>query len=171
MPESESSIKCIVNCDANNFRFNDVRQILSCRESLFSTLGTNMSLLSSLHVRAGTVRNMESESLVASSAICRKHGALPEALASVTYLSDIVPDCKSVGLDIEAVAMHEVANVLWEQGEAEISIRMREHLIQHTNFDSQKTDLSKSVLQARLVRDCSVASKASALILVGSSSG
>lgn len=114
---------------------------------------------------------MESESLVTSSSICRKHGALPEALASVTYLSDIVPECKSVGLDIEAIAMHEVANVLWEQGEAEISIRMREHLIQHTDFDSQKTDLSKSVLQARLVRDRIIASRSSTLTFVGTSFG
>jgi ataxia telangiectasia mutated family protein len=95
---------------------------------------------------------MEVEALVSSSTICRKHGALQESLASVTYLSDIVPDCKSVGLDIEATAQHEVADVLWEQGETEISIRMRQHLIDHADFSSQNTDLSLPVLLARLVR-------------------
>ena len=60
-------------------------------------------------------------------------------------------DCKSVGLDIEATAQHEVANVLWEQGETEISIRMRQHLIDHADFDSQSGDLSLPVLLARLV--------------------
>jgi ataxia telangiectasia mutated family protein len=44
-----------------------------------------------------------------------------------------------------------VANVLWDQGEAEISIRMRQHLIDHADFDSQNTDLSLPVLLARLV--------------------
>lgn len=95
---------------------------------------------------------MEVEALISSSTICRRHGALQESLASVTYLSDIVSDCKSVGLDIEATAQHEVANVLWDQGEAEISIRMRQHLIEHADFDSQSTDLSLPVLLARLVR-------------------
>lgn len=131
--------------------FNDVRQLLSCRETLFNVLGSNSIVIDSLHARTGTIRNMEVESLVSSSAICRRHGALQESLASVTYLSDIVQDCKAVGLDIEAVAQHEVANVLWEQGESEISIRMRQYLIDHADFDSQNTDLSLPVLLARLV--------------------
>jgi ataxia telangiectasia mutated family protein len=94
---------------------------------------------------------MEAEALVSSSTVCRKHGALQESLASVTYLSDIVPKCKAVGLDIEATAQQEVANVLWEQGETDISIRMRQHLIDHADFDSQNIDLSLPVLLARLV--------------------
>jgi serine-protein kinase ATM len=128
-----------------------VRHLLSCRETLFTVLSSNPALVDALHVRTGTVRNMEVEALVSSSTISRKHGALQESLASVTYLSDIVPDCKSVGLDIDATAQHEVANVLWEQGETEISIGMRQHLIEHANFDSQDTSLSLPVLLARLV--------------------
>jgi ataxia telangiectasia mutated family protein len=133
-------------------RFNDVRQLLSCRETLFNVLGSNVALVDSLHTRTATVRGMEAEALVSSSSLCRKHGALQESLASVTYLSDIVPECKAIGLDIEATAQHEVANVLWEQGETEISIRMRQHLIDHADFDSQNVDLSLPVLLARLVR-------------------
>jgi ataxia telangiectasia mutated family protein len=133
-------------------RFRDVRQLLSCRETLFNVISTNSALVDALHARTGTLRNMEVEALVSSSTICRKHGALQESLASVTYLSDIVPDCKSVGLDIEATAQHEVANVLWEQGETDISIRMRQHLIEHADFNSQNIDLSLPVLLARLVR-------------------
>jgi ataxia telangiectasia mutated family protein len=94
---------------------------------------------------------MEVEALVSSSSICRRHDALQESLASVTYLSDLVPKCKGVGLDIEATAQHEVANVLWEQGETEISIRMRQHLIDHARFDTQNIDLSLPVLLAKLV--------------------
>lgn len=94
---------------------------------------------------------MEAEALVSSSSVCRKHGALQESLASATYLSDIVSECRAIGLDIEATAQHEVANVLWEQGETEISIRMRQHLIDHADFDSQNVDLSLPVLLARLV--------------------
>jgi len=97
---------------------------------------------------------MEVEALVSSSTIFRKHGALQESLASVTYLSDIVKQCKSVGLDIEATAQHEVASVLWEQGEVETSIRMRQHLIDNANFDSQVSDISLPVLLAKLVNIC-----------------
>jgi len=132
-------------------RFNDVRQLLSCRETLFKVLSSNVALVDSLHTRTATIRGMEAEALVSSSSVCRKHGALQESLASVTYLSDIVPECKAIGLDIEATAQHEVANVLWEQGETEISIRMRQHLIDHADFDSQNADLSLPVLLARLV--------------------
>lgn len=94
---------------------------------------------------------MEVEALVSSSSISRRHGALQESLASVTYLSDIVQQCKTVGLDIEATAQHEVASVLWDQGEAETSIRMRQYLIDHANFDSQASDISLPVLLAKLV--------------------
>jgi ataxia telangiectasia mutated family protein len=132
-------------------RFEDVRQLLSCRETLFSILSTNASLLEELRVSIGSIRSMETEALIASSAICRKHGALQESLASVTYLSDLVPECKAIGLDIEAAAQHEVASVLWEQGEAETSIRMRQHLIDHANLDSQDTNISLPVLLAKLV--------------------
>jgi len=40
---------------------------------------------------------------------------------------------------------------LWEQGEAETSIRMRQHLIEHANLDSQDTNISLPVLLAKLV--------------------
>ncbi|PSN65950.1 hypothetical protein BS50DRAFT_677267 [Corynespora cassiicola Philippines] len=130
--------------------FDDVRQLLSCRETLFGVLSTNLPLLESLRVRRGLVRQMEVESLILSSTICRKHGALQESLASVTYLSDIVQHCKSMGLDIETTAQHEVASVLWDQGEAETSIRMRQNLIEHATFDSQATEISLPVLLAKL---------------------
>lgn len=133
-------------------RFTDVRQLLSCRETLFNVLSTNTAIIESLHTRTATIRNMEVEALVSSSSISRRHGAIQESLASVTYLSDIVPKCKSAGLDIEATAQHEVANVLWEQGETDTSIRMRQNLIDHANFDSQSVELSLPVLLARLVR-------------------
>jgi ataxia telangiectasia mutated family protein len=97
---------------------------------------------------------MEVEALVSSSSISRRHGAIQESLASVTYLSDIVPRCKSAGLDIEATAQHEVANVLWEQGETDTSIRMRQNLINYASFDSQSVELSLPVLLAKLVSTC-----------------
>ena len=128
-----------------------MRQILSCRETLFNVISSNAILVDSLRARTATIRGMEVEALVSSSTVCRKHGALQESLASVTYLSDIVTDCKSTGLDIEATAQHEVANVLWDQGETEISIRMRQHLIDNADFNSQNVDLSLPVLLARLV--------------------
>lgn len=95
---------------------------------------------------------MEVEALISSSSISRRHGAIEDSLASVTYLSDIVPRCKSAGLDIEATAQHEVANVLWEQGETDTSIRMRQDLIDHASFDSSRADLSLPVLLAKIVR-------------------
>lgn len=154
MPESKqiSHVRIKVRVTDYRSRFTDVRQLLSCRETLFNVLSTNNAVVDSLHTRTATIRNMEVEALVSSSSISRRHGAIQESLASVTYLSDIVPRCKSAGLDIEATAQHEVANVLWEQGETDTSIRMRQNLIDHANFDSQSVELSLPVLLARLVR-------------------
>lgn len=133
-------------------RYTDVRQLLSSRETLFNVLSANNAVIDSLHTRVATIRNMEAEALVSSSTISRRHGAIQESLASVTYLSDIVPQCKSAGLDIEATAQYEVANVLWDQGEMTTSIRMHQNLIDQTSFDSQNVELSLPVLLARLVR-------------------
>ncbi|KAF2011391.1 hypothetical protein BU24DRAFT_495581 [Aaosphaeria arxii CBS 175.79] len=130
--------------------FEDVRLVLSCRETLFSVLSANTSLQNSMRARPGALRHMEVEALVSSSTISRRHGALQESLASVTYLSDIVQPCKAVGLDVQATAQHEVANVLWDQGETDTSIRIRQHLIDTANFNSQDTDISLPVLLARL---------------------
>ncbi|KAF2112982.1 hypothetical protein BDV96DRAFT_497142 [Lophiotrema nucula] len=130
--------------------FEDVRVILSARETLFSVLSGNPSLLDSIRARTGSIRHMEVEALVTSSTLSRRHGALQDSLASVTYLSDIIQPCKAVGLDIDARAKHEVASVLWDQGEAETSIRMRQHLIEHTQFDSQTIEISLPVLLAKL---------------------
>jgi ataxia telangiectasia mutated family protein len=133
-------------------RYTDVRQLLSSRETLFNVLSANNAVIDSLHTRVATIRNMEAEALVSSSTISRRHGAIQESLASVTYLSDIVPKCKTAGLDIEATAQYEVANVLWDQGEMTTSIRMHQNLIEQTSFDSQNVELSLPVLLARLVR-------------------
>ncbi|KAF2204143.1 hypothetical protein GQ43DRAFT_201223 [Delitschia confertaspora ATCC 74209] len=130
--------------------FDDVRVLLSCRETLFSVVSTNSGLLDSLRAPTGTVRQLEVNALVSSSNIYQKHGALQDSLASVTYLSDLVPRCKSIGLDIEAIAQHEVASILWEQGEAETSIRMRQHLIDKRKDDSQIPDATLPVLLAKL---------------------
>ncbi|CAI6341211.1 unnamed protein product [Periconia digitata] len=130
--------------------FENVRQILSCRETLFNILSANEPLLDSLRVRKGSVRSVEVQALVSSSRICRRHGALQESLARVTYLSGLVQQCKDVGLEIEAVAQHEVASVLWDQGEAETSTGMRRQLIESTRFDSQDDDISLPVILAKL---------------------
>ena len=94
---------------------------------------------------------MEVGALLSSSVIFRKHGALQESLASATYLSEIVEKCKAVGLNIDAAAQYEVASALWEQGEASISIRMRQELMEKVDFSGQSSSISISVLLAKLV--------------------
>lgn len=94
---------------------------------------------------------MEVEALLSTSTICRRHGALQESLTSVTYLSDIVQDCKAFGLDVDASAKYEEANVLWDYGEQEKSIRIRQSLVDYGSFDSQDKRISLPVLMAKLV--------------------
>ncbi|KAF2489805.1 hypothetical protein BU16DRAFT_566907 [Lophium mytilinum] len=133
-----------------NGQFDDVRMIMSCRETLFSVLSSNAQLQSSLRVTPRDIRHKEIAALLSSSEISRKHGAWQESLASATYLSSIVPQCTSVGLNIEALAEHEVANVLWEQGETETSIRIRQRLLRRGDLSAQSDTLSVSILLVKL---------------------
>ncbi|KAL1605036.1 Serine/threonine-protein kinase tel1 [Paraconiothyrium brasiliense] len=59
-------------------------------------------------------------------------------------------DCKAFGLDVEASAKYEEANVLWDHGEQEKSIRIRQELVDYGNFDSQDQKISLPVLLAKL---------------------
>ncbi|KAF2087943.1 hypothetical protein K490DRAFT_40640, partial [Saccharata proteae CBS 121410] len=106
----------------------DVRSILSSRETLLSLLCGKPQLQELLHTGPKDLRAEQVKSLIDVSVACRRHGVSEEALASVTYLSDLIPECRQVNLDVESPVQFEVASVLWDQGEMTTSIRMLQQL-------------------------------------------
>jgi ataxia telangiectasia mutated family protein len=104
-----------------------------------------------MHISLKDVRSVEVEALVSSSTISRQRNAFQESLATATYLSDLVPTCRDVGLDIEGLAMNEVADVLWDQGEHSTSIRMLRRLTEQMHPKSENEGIERSKMLAKLV--------------------
>lgn len=104
-----------------------------------------------MNLKAKDVRAVEVEVLISSCTIARQRNALQESLATATYLSDLVPACKEIGLDIDLQAQNEVADVLWDQGEHSTSIRMLQRLTEHVNPEAENSGITMSRLLAKLV--------------------
>ena len=134
-------------------RVEDVRPILSSRETLFSTLSGNAPLRDQMHLTLKDVRVVEVKAMISSCAISRQRNSLQESLATATYLSDLIPVCREVGLDIEIAVQNEVADVLWDQGEQTTSIRMLRRLVEQANNKDKGSDVQKSKVLATLVRN------------------
>jgi ataxia telangiectasia mutated family protein len=104
-----------------------------------------------MHLSLKDIRSVEVKALISSCTISRQLNALQESLATATYLSDLVPVCKEIGLDIEAEAQSEVADVLWDQGEHSTSIRMLRQLAEHAYPKTEKNGNARSKVLAKLV--------------------
>ena len=131
--------------------YEHIKAIVSCRETLFSSLSKRPKLQELLKISQRDARSLESHLLLASSHMSRAHGAIQNALSTVTYLTELVKPCKDIGVDIEAVVQLASANVLWDQGEMTASIRMLQDLQGSLDSHAQVIEVSKPELLAKLV--------------------
>lgn len=114
-------------------------------------MSKNKTLQNFLKTSQPDARAIESNALLSSSKMSRHHGALQNALATVTYLTRLIEPCKQVGLNITAAVQFESANVLWDQGEMAASIRMLQDMLQKFDSKSQLIHVGMSELLAKLV--------------------
>lgn len=128
-----------------------VKTIISCRETLFSSLSKRSKLQDLLKTSQRDARSLESHVLLASSHMSRTHGAIQNALSTVTYLTELVKPCREVGVDITAVVRLASANVLWDQGEMTASIRMLQDLQGLLDSHARLVEVSKPELFAKIV--------------------
>ncbi|KAI1335716.1 phosphatidylinositol 3 [Xylariaceae sp. FL0016] len=139
-------------------RYDDVGQILSCRETTLSMLSRTsqrdgMDKLSPPEARLGQVRSM-----ILSSGVHRYHQAFQESLNIATSLTDLVSPSVELGLDLDSVARVEVAGSLWDYGEMMSSIRMLQNIDKDTDFKKQQAiPLSRPDLLAKTAYQISVA--------------
>ncbi|KAF1989999.1 hypothetical protein K402DRAFT_460730 [Aulographum hederae CBS 113979] len=131
-------------------RFADVRAILSTRDTLFSIFGRKEELQNIIRSTPLDARTVETQSLFSHSTVARKHGALQDSLSVATHLTQLIPHCREVGLDIEGAAHFELAGVLWDQGEMSTSINMLHDIVENVNFQKNSTALGKSTALATL---------------------
>lgn len=132
-------------------RFEHVSEIISCRETAFSSLSRGSNLQAIVKTSEREARSLESQILLASSRMSRVHGALQSALKTATYLTQLVEPCAKVGVDITTAVQYESANVLWAQGEMTASIGMLQDLRNMPASKSQLVDVGKAELLAKLV--------------------
>ncbi|MCJ1468855.1 Serine/threonine-protein kinase tel1 [Pseudocyphellaria aurata] len=134
----------------NSASFKHVSSIISCRETLFSSLSKSKTLQNFLRTTQRDARALESHALLASSEMSRRHGALQNALGTAMYLTQLVKPCEDVGINITAAVQLESANILWAQGEMTASIRMLQELRQNFDPKSQLIHVGKSELLAKM---------------------
>lgn len=94
---------------------------------------------------------MEARALLSSSQMSRRHGALQNALAVMTYLNRLVGPCRDIGIDISAAVQFESAGVLWNQGEMAASISMLQDLRSSADLGKQAIPVGRPELLAKLV--------------------
>jgi len=141
-----------VKRELTNGSFEHIKGIISCRETLFSSLSKNSRLQDILKISHRDARSIESRVLLASSNMSRRHEALQNTLTIATYLNQLVGPCEKAGVNIKAAVQLESANVLWDQGEMTASIRILQDLQTSIDRNTNFIHIGKSELLAKLVR-------------------
>ncbi|MCJ1313627.1 Serine/threonine-protein kinase tel1 [Agyrium rufum] len=126
-----------------------IRVIPSCRQTLFSILSKSHGLRQLLHVPERDARRIECQALLLSSALSHHHEALQQSLSSTVHLNQLVNPCLQVGLKIDAAALYESSNVLWDQGEIAASVKILQDL-QKLDFKGQDLPVGKAEVLAKL---------------------
>ncbi|KAL8974650.1 MAG: hypothetical protein Q9197_001111 [Variospora fuerteventurae] len=130
--------------------FDHVGSIVSCRETLFSSLSKSPTFQDLTKISIRDARTMEARALLSSSQMSRRHGALQNALAVMTYLNRLVGPCRDIGIDISAAVQFESAGVLWNQGEMAASISMLQDLRSSADLGKQAIPVGRPELLAKL---------------------
>ncbi|RYP92132.1 hypothetical protein DL770_001713 [Monosporascus sp. CRB-9-2] len=138
-------------------RYDEVSQILSCRETTLSLLTQNSDLRTSSSVKHPETRLLEVQSMILSSGIYRYHRATQESLNVATTLTDLIQPCADLGLHLDAAVKIEAASSLWDHGEMMSSIHMLQAVDGDPNLKKQSIPVSRPDLLAKIGNQISVA--------------
>ncbi|KAI0862621.1 phosphatidylinositol 3 [Xylaria cubensis] len=138
-------------------RYDEVGQILSCRETTMSLLSQFSNRSEVSKINPPEARSVQVKSMLLSSNIHRYHQAFQEALNIATSLTHLVQPSADLGLNIDSAARLEVANSLWDHGEMTSSIRMLQHIDEDTDLKKQTITVSRPDLLAKTAHQISVA--------------
>jgi ataxia telangiectasia mutated family protein len=131
-------------------QYEDVRAILSSRETTLAVLAENEQLGQSMHIRRRDALQLQVEALLDISKFARGQSRLQEAMTATTTLSDMIDKCKDSALSISVAAHAETAHVLWQAGEATTSIQILRDLLKSTDLELQDIPVGRPTLLARL---------------------
>ncbi|KAK6533509.1 Serine/threonine-protein kinase tel1 [Orbilia ellipsospora] len=109
--------------------FNDVDDIYSARMATCRSMVKRPHLRAHARVEIQSVRLLEAKTLIKMCQISRNHNVLQKSLTTSVSLSEMIGPCREIGVEIEAAAVLEAANVLWDQGETLPAIGMLQPLL------------------------------------------
>ncbi|PHH59734.1 hypothetical protein CDD81_2628 [Ophiocordyceps australis] len=138
-------------------RYDDVSQILSCRETMTSMLSQHPALVSSPRFTVKNLRQLQVETMLMASTMYRHHGALQESLAISTALNKLIAVCQSLELHVDAAIDIDIANSLWDHGEMSTSIRMLQKIDKDSCLEEQSIPVSRCVLLSKIGDKISIA--------------
>lgn len=133
------------------YSFQDIAHILFCRETLFSSVNKRPYLRTAMNLTSRNSQLYEVKALRESFKISRDFEGSQESLKAAMSLSKQVEPSAALGLNIEAAAKFDVANVLWDQGEMATSIRMLQQLNEQCGLHKQTLAVSRAEVLASLV--------------------
>ncbi|EJT81195.1 hypothetical protein GGTG_01179 [Gaeumannomyces tritici R3-111a-1] len=138
-------------------RYEDVRQILSCRASTLSMLSQQSIIRGPKQLSSAEARLVEIRALLLSAGIYRFHDATQESLNIATSLNDLIGPCDAMGLSVDAAVKVEVASSFWDHGEMIPSIRMLQGIEKDSALKKQTIHVSRADLLAKIGHQVSVA--------------
>ncbi|KAL4891289.1 hypothetical protein BDV59DRAFT_182996 [Aspergillus ambiguus] len=128
----------------------EVGEILNSQEALFSSIKQRDYLKSTMNLNDFDAQLLEVKAIRQSLAITRKHGIAQASLKSAVCLSKISEQCAELGINLDAAAKFDLANVLWDQGEMAPSIQMLRQLRDHNDLHAQAVPISRAELLVTL---------------------
>ncbi|KAI2462909.1 hypothetical protein F4781DRAFT_418382 [Annulohypoxylon bovei var. microspora] len=138
-------------------RYEDVSQILSCRETTLSLLAQTSQRRGMTKVNPPEATLAQIKSMLLSSGVYRHHQATQESLNIATSLTDLVLPSTSLGLHLDSIAKFEAAESLWDHGEMTSSIHMLQSIDEDPNLKKQTIPISRPDLLSKTGYQISVA--------------
>ncbi|KAJ5121375.1 uncharacterized protein N7515_009336 [Penicillium bovifimosum] len=130
--------------------YHEVGEILSWHEALSSSIRKSDILKSKATLSLENSRLLEARVIRQSLEITRTHGISQASLKSAMSLLKLAGPCADLGLNIDAAAKFDLANVLWDQGEMAASICMLQQLKGQNDLLTQAIPLSRAELLVTL---------------------
>ncbi|KAM5467426.1 Serine/threonine-protein kinase tel1 [Microsporum audouinii] len=130
--------------------FQDISQVLICREAMFSSISRQPHLKKMTNLNSNDARLLEAKCIRESLKISREHEISQASLQCAMSLSKLVQPSAELGVRIDAAAAFDLANVLWDQGEMKTSIQILQGLSSQKDLHSQTIPMSVAEILASL---------------------
>ncbi|OJJ51010.1 hypothetical protein ASPZODRAFT_162899 [Penicilliopsis zonata CBS 506.65] len=133
-----------------NASFRDVGKLLNWHEALVSSITSQDYIKTAIQLTDHDTQLLQVKTVRQSLDILKDHDLPQASLKGAIYINKLVEPCAALGINIDAAAKFDLANVLWEQGEMTTSIRMLQQLNEQNDLNKQTIPVSCAELLVTL---------------------